>query len=149
MNECLRCGKCCRTLASKAIGMSPEVIDYLLKRGCTVDDDYLLIPHRCQHLRLDEKLSEYKLEDTTPTGEPGPYKRLITPKYKCDIHDTEEYPIICKRFHGHGAYYIPSGCVFFNRNDEEREHNIYIKQLQRAQNKSKKQRSLVVDEESG
>jgi hypothetical protein len=127
----------------KAVGMSPEVIDYLIKRGATVDDGYIILPHRCQHLRLDEKHSEYVIEDTGPEGSPGPYKRLSVPKYLCDIHDTPEYPLLCKRFHGHGAYYIPNGCVFLTNKDEDDEHNIYLKDLTRSQTRQKRQGRLV------
>lgn len=141
--DCRRCGSCCRVLASKSVGMSPEVLDYLSKRGCTVDDGYVLIPHRCQHLRLDEKLSSYQIEDTLPDGTEGKYKRLLVPKYRCDIHDTPEYPLICKRYHGHGAYYIPSGCVYFDPKDEQTEKNIYLKSLTRK----KGQKVLVRDGE--
>jgi hypothetical protein len=141
VTECRRCGECCRWLASKCVGFAPEVIDYLTKRGCKVDDGYVLIPHRCQHLRLDEKLSTYALEDTQPDGTDGPYKRLLVPKYKCDIHNTQEYPLICKRFHGHGAYYIPQGCVYFRSEDEQTEKDIYLKSMSRK----KGQKTLVRD----
>jgi len=135
---CDRCGKCCRTLAMKAIGMSPDVLTYLTTTGCKVDDGYLLIPHRCQHLRLDEKLSVYKIE----VGENDEQIRVLqTPKYKCDIHNTEEYPTMCKRFSGHGAMYIPDGCVFLTAKDENDEKNIYLKSL--TAKASKKQRRLV------
>ncbi len=144
MNDCQRCGACCRSLAMKSVGLAPEVLDYLLKRGCEVDDGYILVQHRCQHLRLDEKLSTYVIEDTTPDGTEGPYKRLTVPKYKCDIHDTEEYPLICKRFHGHGRYYIPSGCVFFRKEDEDTEKNIYLKSTIR-----KKGQKMLVRDDTG
>ena len=131
MSECIRCGRCCRVVAMKAVNMSPEVIDYLIKRGCSVDDGYILLPHRCQHLRLDEKGSTYIIEDTAPDGTEGPYKRLSVPKYKCDIHNTEEYPVLCRRFHGHGRFYIPEGCVFLTPKDAENERNIYLKSVSR------------------
>lgn len=120
--------------------MSPEVIDYLLKRGADVDDGYILLPHRCQHLRLDDKLSEYKIE----IGENDEQiKVLQTARYKCDIHDTSEYPVLCKRFHGHGRFYIPNGCVFLTKKDEDDEHNIYLKALTRKLTRQKKQSQLV------
>jgi len=125
----------------KAVGMSPEVVDYLLTRGCLVDDGFIILPHRCQHLRLDETLSTYAIEDTLPDGTAGPYKRLVVPKYKCAIHDTAEYPLICKRFHGFGRYYIPTGCVYFTKDDEAGERNIYLKSMSRR----KGQKTLVRD----
>jgi hypothetical protein len=30
----------------KAVGMSPEVISYLTTIGATVDDGYIILPHR-------------------------------------------------------------------------------------------------------
>lgn len=137
MTNCLQCGKCCRVVAMKAVNMSTDVIDYLIKRGASVDGDYILLPHRCQHLRLDERLSVYRIEQGG--GEGGEdIKVLETPRYRCDIHDTPEYPVLCKRFQGHGAYYIPSGCVFLTKQDEEEEHNIYLKSL-----KPRKEQRLV------
>jgi hypothetical protein len=141
MNECSRCGKCCRTIGVKAIGMSPESKEYLLKHGCTIDDGYLIIPSRCQHLRLDEKISVYKIE----VGENDEQVRVLeTPKYKCDIHNTDEFPVLCRRYHGHGTYYIPDGCAFVTTKDENDEHNIYLKSLTAKSNK--KQRRLGVEE---
>jgi hypothetical protein len=95
----------------KMSGMSPEIIDYLVKRGCVVDELFILIPHRCQHLRVDLKLSKF---DVDPTGE----RKLVEPKYSCDIHYKEEYPLICRRFQGHGRYYIPEGCVYLDQKED-------------------------------
>ena len=138
--SCERCGRCCRILAAKAVGMSPETLSYLITHGCTIDDGYVLIPNRCPHLRLDEKKSEYGVEEDGT-------RWLKTPKYMCDIHDKPEYPVLCKRFHGHGNFYIPNGCVFFTKQDEDTEKSIYLKSLERSQNKHKKQRTLVTLEE--
>lgn len=110
--SCQRCGRCCRSLGMKMMGMSPEIIDYLVKRGCEVDDGFILIPHRCQHLRLDEKLSKWEVVF-------GGNRKLVEPKYSCDIHYKEEYPVICRRFHGHGRYYIPEGCVYLDKEAKE------------------------------
>ena len=145
MNDCARCGRCCRMIGTKIVGISPESQAYLTTRGCTIDDGYLLIPHRCQHLRLDEKLSIYRIEIGADDEQ---IKVLQTPKYKCDIHNTEEYPILCRRFQGHGAYYIPEGCVFITKKDEDDEHNIYLKSITAKSNK--KQRRLVgVEDKEG
>lgn len=93
-------------------GLSPEIIDYLVKRGCSIDDGFVLIPHRCQHLRLDTKLSVFDID--LNTGE----RKLVIPKYLCDIHYKEDYPVICRRFHGHGRYYIPEGCVYLDQKED-------------------------------
>ena len=113
-NDCLRCGKCCRSMGMKIMGLSPEVITYLIARGCTIDDAFILIPHRCQHLKVDVKQSEFKVNEDGS-------RVLIKEKYMCDIHDKPEYPIICKRFHGHGTYFIPEGCVYATPKGRETE----------------------------
>ena len=115
MKECQRCGECCQWLAAKSVGMSPETMDYLVKRGLTVDDGYVLIPHKCQHLKLDMAKSVFKVDLENDS------RILETPKYYCDIHYKDEYPVLCKRFHGHGRYYIPHGCVYFDEEDEQKE----------------------------
>jgi hypothetical protein len=109
----------------KMRGMSPEVIDYLVKRGCATDGDFIIIPHRCQHLRLDEKLSVYDIDPVEKL------KLLKTPKYKCDIHYQEDYPVICRRFHGHGRYYIPEGCVYMDEKQMTLEDELLAKSLKR------------------
>jgi len=107
------------------MGMSPEVISYLITRGCTIDDAYLLIPHRCQHLKVDVKNSVFKVNDDGT-------RTMLQEKYMCDIHDTPEYPVICKRFHGHGRYYIPLGCVYATPDGERTE----LELTERAKSKS-------------
>jgi hypothetical protein len=86
------------------LGMSPEIKQYLVTHGCEIDDDYLIIPHKCQHLSTETSTKSV----ITDKG-----VEIVTTEYcTCDIHNKEEYPIVCKRFHGHGRYYIPQGCVY-------------------------------------
>ena len=94
METCRRCGSCCKWLAFKAIGMSPETTEWLEARGASMDGDYLIIEHWCRHLS---------------------YEGVIA---SCDIHYKDNYPLLCRRYHGHGRFYIPTGCVYFD--DESR-----------------------------
>jgi hypothetical protein len=107
---CKKCGSCCKWLAFKTLGLSPEVIDWLRTRGANVDGDYLIIPHTCQHL---------------------------TDKNLCDIHYAENYPILCRRFHGHGRFYIPKGCVYATPEAEENEKEI-LKRATESQTKGRR-----------
>ena len=127
-NVCKRCGSCCKSLAFKGKGLSPEVVDWLKKRGANVDGDFLLIPHICQHLKLDK---------TKPFAGEHPYTRLV---YSCDIHDTDEYPLLCRRYHGHGRFYIPEGCVYATPESEIQEKLI----LEDAEKKSLKRHHNVL-----
>jgi hypothetical protein len=118
------------------MGMSPEVIDWFVKRGCTVDDAYLLIPHTCQHLQ-EERIPIMDLG--TQIGE----KVFCT----CDIHYKDEFPIICRRFHGHGRYYIPNGCVYYNEDVEKEQRRIVEDaefKLSRKYKKKETQKDLEV-----
>ena len=74
--------------------MSPETTEWLNARGCITDGDYLILEHHCPHLSYEKSIAS------------------------CDIHYKEEYPILCRRYHGHGRFYIPQGCVYFD--DESR-----------------------------
>jgi len=94
LETCRRCGQCCQWLAFKAIGMSPETTEWLNARGCITDGDYLILEHHCPHLSYNESVAT------------------------CDIHYKDDYPILCRRYHGHGRFYIPQGCVYFD--DESR-----------------------------
>ena len=87
--RCVQCGACCQHIAIVQGGLTPVEYEWIIARGCIVVGEFILIPHRCQHLR----------EDNT-----------------CDIHDTDKYPRACRDFHGQmrgprGArYYVPERC---------------------------------------
>jgi len=85
--ECSRCGRCCQYIAFKSHGMSPETTEWLIVRGCFVDGDYLVLEHWCPHLSYDG---------------------IAT----CDLHETKEFPVLCRRYHGHGHFYVPKECVY-------------------------------------
>ena len=97
VTPCKKCGNCCRWLAFKIMGLSPETIEWLKARGAIIDDAFLILNHPCQHLTEDNL---------------------------CDIHYQEGYPLICRRFHGHGRYYIPTGCVYATPSDRQSEEEI-------------------------
>ena len=87
MGECTRCGACCRVLPCLSKGMAPETRQWLKARGATESEDgvYLLLPHICAQLNPDNS---------------------------CKLHDTQDYPVACKRYRGHGNYYKPPGCGY-------------------------------------
>jgi len=118
--DCYRCGKCCRWIGVKMMGLSPEVKEWLITRGCTVDGDFLLIPHICQHL---------KIEPTKPVQTEHPHSRLI---YSCDIHYKEGYPTLCRRYHGHGRFYIPEGCVYATPEAEQTEKELFKESIEKS-----------------
>ena len=99
---CTRCGACCQYLPLFTQHMHTEHKKYLLNRGLYEDKKQgcILIPHRCQHLTIP--LHNYE------TG------NLV---YSCDIHDSEERPEVCRKFHGQKIHkgariYVPPQCVF-------------------------------------
>jgi len=88
--KCNRCGECCKVIPILLKGIAPETKEWLMARGAKEDTNqgYLLIPHVCQQL----------IENA---GE-------IT----CAIHDTDQYPLACARYHGFGHFYKPEGCGY-------------------------------------
>jgi hypothetical protein len=105
VSPCKKCGECCRWLAFKIMGLSPETIEYLKARGAIIDDAFLILNQPCQHL---------------------------TEKNLCDIHYQEGYPLICRRYHGHGRYYIPNGCVYATPSDRQSEEEMLAKATKSA-----------------
>jgi len=116
MEACRRCGECCKWLAFKAIGMSPETIEWLGARGAITDGDYLIIEHWCPHLGY--------------TGE----------RASCDIHFKDNYPILCRRYHGHGRFYIPQGCVYFDEESHLKQKRIVEDEIGKLYTKSKQRK---------
>lgn len=92
MGECLRCGGCCRVIPVVIKGQAPETIEWLKARGARHDisRQYLLIPHTCEQLREGEESG-------------------VT---SCALHDTDQYPLVCARYHGFGHFYKPPGCGY-------------------------------------
>jgi hypothetical protein len=74
----------------------------LIARGAVYSEDgkYILLPHVCPHL-VPALGGSGGLEE--------PDDQL---SYECDIHDTPDYPLSCKRYHGHGNFYKPPGCGY-------------------------------------
>jgi hypothetical protein len=113
METCKRCGECCKWLAFKAIGMSPETTEWLAARGSIFDGDYIILEHWCPHLSIDKGLAT------------------------CDIHYKDEYPLICRRFHGHGRFYIPRGCVYFDEESHTKQKKIVEDEIARLEQVNK------------
>ena len=92
MGECNRCGACCRVIPVIIKGQAPETTEWLKARGAIVDPSrqYLIIPHTCEQLR-EEKESG---------------------KTSCALHGTDQYPLVCARYHGFGNFYKPPGCGY-------------------------------------
>jgi len=95
--SCSLCGSCCRQIVMVIKGLHPNYLKYLRAHGFKEDQGFVLIPHDCQHLKL------VSFED------PGE----IT--YFCDIHDSPEFPRLCRLYHGQkqiGRFpiYRPPGC---------------------------------------
>ena len=109
--ECSRCGACCRVLPLPTAAMSSNYLRYLRLRGLKEEQGFILLPHDCQHLISSV---EVKFEN----------KRLMLihlgdgkSKYECDIHESPERPMICRKFHGQkriGRWnvYVPPGCSY-------------------------------------
>jgi hypothetical protein len=98
--------------------MSPETTEWLSARGAIMDGDYLIIEHVCQHLSYDGKLAS------------------------CDIHYKDTYPLLCRRYHGHGRFYIPSGCIYFDdesRNEQRKIVEDEIARLEQVNSNTKKE----------
>lgn len=83
MNECKKCGECCKQLIFFIPSLPPEHVEYYEKKGCVIEGTRLLIPYVCPHLTEDNL---------------------------CAIH--EDKPILCKEYEGQSGYYIPKGCSY-------------------------------------
>ena len=123
LKECKRCGQCCKWIAVKSVGLSPENIEWLEARGAIFDGDYLIIEHWCPHLSYEGEIAS------------------------CDIHFKDNYPIVCRRYRGRGRYYIPQGCIYFDPEEEAKQKRIvedeiakqYAVTRQRKNKQSKKE----------
>jgi hypothetical protein len=101
MGECSRCGVCCQYLPRYIKGMSFEYLNYLIQHGITIEGDWALIPHDCQHLK-------YEIPDREDIS-----KDIWT----CDIHDKPERSSLCRKFHGQKRgkkgtlFWVPERCT--------------------------------------
>jgi Fe-S-cluster containining protein len=89
--ECEKCGECCKFIAFDLANPRPAIHKYLKARA-TKTMKYgvgyrYIIESRCPHL-TEENL--------------------------CDIHETKQYPELCRRFDAEhtGGFYIPPGCSY-------------------------------------
>lgn len=101
--ECAQCGECCKWIVLRTDQMTPEYLQYLRCRGLREDQGFILVPHECQHLHIENFKFGGTLEDAM--------------KHYCDIHDSPDRPRVCKVFHGqrqgsrHWKFYCPPGCA--------------------------------------
>ena len=107
MTECSRCGSCCRVLLIPVKLCSKHHQHYLRTHGLREEQGFFLIPHDCQHLQSENRVIGYN-EDTGNT--------IDEEIYSCDIHDSPDRPMLCKRYHGQkqiGMFliYRPPGCT--------------------------------------
>ena len=106
MNECNRCGNCCKVLPiANNRKIDPDLRAYYLARGCTIEHGIILAQFPCPHLVYP---------DLTLGCEP---------KYTCNIQATK--PQTCKDFDGrpisHGRkYFIPDGCTMVRKGKDNR-----------------------------
>ena len=92
--SCSRCGSCCRQIVMVIKGLHPNYLKYLRAHGFKEDQGFVLIPHDCQHLKKDKPI--------TLSSDGKVFAEVIDSdeRYFCDIHDSPEFPRLCRLYHG-------------------------------------------------
>jgi hypothetical protein len=102
--------------------MSPETTEWLNARGCITDGDYLILEHWCPHLSYKDDVAS------------------------CDIHYKDDYPVLCRRYHGHGRFYIPQGCVYFDDESRKEQTKIVEDEIARLEQVNKQSQEKVKED---
>ena len=101
--NCSQCGECCRYISfGRVAQLRPDAKEYLLAKGCIIDQGFILLPHTCPHLKTHTS-DEIELSADEPCK-----------KTSCDIHDHA--PKLCQQFNGkrffnHALYWVPKNCT--------------------------------------
>jgi hypothetical protein len=100
--------------------MTPDYLKYLRARGLEEDQGFILIPHRCQHLHLNNVLGQHEF-----AGSNGSLTFEPIYDFACDIHESPDRPECCQKFHGQKIVknmriYIPPGCGYREDTDANR-----------------------------
>ena len=92
--SCSRCGSCCRQIVMVIKGLHPDYLKYLRAHGFKEDQGFVLIPHDCQHLKKDKPI--------TLSSDGKVFAEVIDSdeRYFCAIHDSPEFPRLCRLYHG-------------------------------------------------
>jgi len=66
MNQCKRCGKCCRYLKIELMDITHELVEYLTAHGCSVTGNFVSVPLKCPNLQVGKNLSSCKIQHNKP-----------------------------------------------------------------------------------